>query len=61
MARGLFGKEFSFYAVETKLFQAMSAMLTIKTEIQLVALQEMRSKLKLAKQTGPGPSCLKAD
>ena len=61
MARGLFGKEFSFYAVETKLFQAMSAMLTIKTEIQLVALQEMRSKLKLAKQTGLGPSCLKAD
>ena len=34
MARGLFGKEFSFYAVETKLFQAMSAMLTIKVEIQ---------------------------
>ena len=39
----------------------MSAMLTIKTEIELVALQEMQSKLKLARQTGPGPSCSKAD
>ena len=54
MARGLFGKESSFYAVEM-------LWLTIKTETQLVALQEMRSKLKLAKQTGPGSSCSKAD